>query len=79
MDLDPGIQALKLPLMHREILVVEITEVDCASAILRELVGGSAADAEGGVASGDDGDAGLKPSGRESAGRAMGENGREER
>jgi hypothetical protein len=79
MDLRFWIQALELSLMHREILIVEIAEVDCASAILRELVGGGAADAEGGIGSGDDGDAGLKPSGRESAGRAMGENGREER
>jgi len=79
MDLRFWIQALELSLMHREILIVEIAEVDCASAILRELVGGSAADAEGGVASGDDGDAGLKASGRESAGRSIEEKGREER
>jgi len=59
--------------MHPQILVVVITDVDCARAVLRELVGGGAADAEGGVGAGDDGDAGLKPSGGVLAGRLIGE------
>ncbi len=53
--------------MHREVLVIEITKIDCTSAVLRELVGGGAANADGGVASRDDGDAGLKPPVRQSA------------
>ena len=42
--------------MHGEVVVVEVADVDGAGAVVGELVGGGAADAEGGVDAGDDDD-----------------------
>lgn len=49
MDLDIGIQGRKFALLRCEEFSIKVAEVDCTSAVVGELVGGGAADAEGGV------------------------------
>ena len=54
------VQRFQFSFVNGKILVAEITDVDRLGAILRELVGGRAADAEGRVCSCDYGNAGLE-------------------
>lgn len=49
MDLNIGVQGREFALLRCEEFGVEIAEVDCKGAVVGELVGGCAADAEGGV------------------------------
>lgn len=49
MDVDFGVEGIKLSLMNRKELVGEIAEEDGTGTIARELVGAGTADAEGGV------------------------------
>ena len=49
MDLNIRVQGRKFTLLRYEKFSVEIAEVDCKGAVVGELVGGCAADAEGGV------------------------------
>jgi hypothetical protein len=48
-DVDGGVEGVKLALMLREVGGGEVADVDCAGAVARELVGGGAADAYDGV------------------------------
>ena len=49
-----GVEGLQFPDVEGEVLGGEVAEVDGAGAVVGELVGGGAADAEGGVGAGDD-------------------------
>ena len=49
MDVDIRVEGLQLPLVRRQVLVAEVAEEDGARAVLRELMGAGAADAQGGV------------------------------
>ena len=49
MDVYGGIEAREFALVGFEVAVVVVADVDCAGAVAGELVGGGAADAEGGV------------------------------
>ncbi len=54
MDFDGGVEGLQFSGVSGEVLVGEVADVDCAGAVVGELVGGGAADAEGGVCAGYD-------------------------
>ena len=52
MGVDGGVEGLQFAGVHGEVVVAEVAEVDGAGAVVGELVGCGAADAEGGVGAG---------------------------
>ena len=54
MDVDGRVEGLEFASVGGEVGVVEVADVDCAGAVVGELMGGGAADAEGGIGAGYD-------------------------
>ena len=54
MDVDGRVEGLQLPGVGGEVGVVEVADVEGTGAVVGVLVGGGAADAEGGIGAGDD-------------------------